>query len=273
LKTTTKEQRMRIWHQSSTEIDGLGVYKQALIAHAAKVLGADGSITVHGMPAGRYHGRAPSDALGNAFVHHLVLEPVLANAVRAEQEGYDAFVIGSFSEPFLRELRSAVDIPVVSLTESSLLVACSIGRYSAPVSNAPTTAWMTRMSVETHGLAGRVLRVQAIDPPLDEPALARAFEAPNPIIESFVRAASLAIADGADVIIPAEGMLAELLYVNEVKAIGNVPVMDVFGTTWAYAAMLVRLRQTTGLQVGRQWHYRRDDAGFVRELAGHGKRP
>jgi allantoin racemase len=258
---------MRIWHQSSTEIDGLGVYKRALEAHAAKILGDQGSIEVHGIPAGRYRGRAPSDALGNAFVHHLVLEPILANAVRAEQAGFDAFVIGSFSEPFLRELRSAVDIPVVSLTESSLLVACSLGRYSAPVSNAPTTAWMTRMSIEAHGLAGRVLRVQAIDPPLDEPALARGFEAPQPVIDSFTRAAKRAIADGADVIIPAEGMLAELLHVNGVTAIDDAPVLDVFGTTWAYAAMLVRLRQQAGLQVGRAWHYRRDDAGFVRELA------
>jgi Asp/Glu/hydantoin racemase len=258
---------MRIWHQSSTEIDGLGVYKRALLAHAARILGGEGRIEIHGIPAGRYQGRAPSDALGNAFVHHLVLEPVLANAVRAEAEGFDAFVIGSFSEPFLRELRSAVDIPVVSLTEASLLVACSLGRYSAPVSNAPTTAWMTRMSVEAHGLGSRVLRVQSIDPPLDEPSLARGFEQPAPVIESFTQAAQRAVADGADVIIPAEGMLAELLYVNGVTSIGAAPVLDVFGTAWAYAAMLAGLRAHRSLHTGRAWHHRREDAAFVRELA------
>jgi hypothetical protein len=127
---------------------------------------------------------------------------------------------------------------------------------------------MTRMSVEAHGLAARVLRVQSIDPPLDEPALAVGFEEPGPVIDSFRRAARLAIADGADVVIPAEGMLAELLYVNGVKEIDAVPVLDVFGVTWAYAAMLARLRERTGLQVGRKWHYRRDDPEFVRELAG-----
>lgn len=258
---------MRIWHQSSTEIEDLGVYKQSLVAHAKKILGEGASIAVHGMPPGRYRGRAPSDALGNAYAHHRILDPVLTNAVRAEQEGYEAFVIGSFSEPFLRELRSAVDIPVVSLTESSLLIACSLGKYSAPVSNAPTTAWMTRMSVEAHGLNSRVLRVQSIDPPLDEPALAAGFENPGPVIESFRKAALLAIADGADVVIPAEGMLAELLYVNGVREIDSVPVLDVFGVTWAYAAMLARLRAQTGLQVGRKWHYRRDDPDFVRELS------
>lgn len=264
---------MRIWHQSSTEIDGLAVYRDSLVKHAKKILGPEGSIEIHGIAGGRYRGRAPSDALGNAFVHHVVLEPVLANAVRAEREGFDAFVIGSFSEPFLRELRSAVDIPVVSLTESSLLVGCSLGRYSAPVSNAPSTAWMTRLSIDTHGLAGRVLRVQSITPALDEPALAEAFERPEAVIAAFTAAAKGAIADGADVIIPAEGMLAELLYVQGVTNIDGAPVVDVFGTAWAYAAMLVRLRQASGMTVGRAWHYRRDDPGFVRELAGPAGEP
>ncbi len=91
---------MRIWHQSSTEIDGLGAYKQALVRHAADILGPDGGIEVHGIPGGRYRGRTPSGSLGNAYVHHRVLEPILDNAVRAEREGCDAFVLGSFSEPF-----------------------------------------------------------------------------------------------------------------------------------------------------------------------------
>jgi len=258
---------MRIWHQSSTEIEDLGAYRQSLIRHAAEILGEGGGIDVHGIVRGRYHGRTPSGSLGNAYVHHRVLEPILANAVRAEQAGYDAFVLGSFSEPFLRELRSAVDIPVVSLTESSLLVGCSMGRYSAPVSNAPSTAWMTRMSIEAHGLSGRVLRVECIDPPLDERQLAEGYADPQPVIASFRRSAQRAIDDGADVVIPAEGMLADLLYANGVRAIGEVPVMDVFGVAWAYAAMLATLRARTGLQVGRQWHYSRNDAALVGLLA------
>ncbi|SDE04105.1 aspartate/glutamate racemase family protein [Paraburkholderia lycopersici] len=226
------------------------------------------SIELHGIPPGRYHGRAPSDALGNALVHHVVLEPVLANALAAEEQGFDAFVIGSFSEPFLRELRSAVDIPVVSLTEASLLVGCSLGRYSAAISNAPTTAWMTRTSVDTHGLSGRVLCVRSVDPPLDEPALARSFENPAPVVDAFLRTASAAVAEGADVVIPAEGMLAELLYMNGVRSVDGAPVLDVFGTTWAYAAMLARLARCNGLRVGRRWHYRREDPQLVRELLG-----
>jgi Asp/Glu/hydantoin racemase len=257
---------MRIWHQSTTEIDSLGVYKETLIKHAKAVLGNDVSLSVHGMPDGRYHGRAPSDALGNPMLHHVILEPILSNVLRAEEEGYDAFVIGSFSEPFLRELRSAVDIPVVSITEASLLVACSLGKFFAAVSNAPTTAWMTRLSVETHGFGSRVLQVTAIDPPLHEPALAAAFQDPTQALESFRTAALKEIQAGADVIIPAEGMLAELLWANGVHEIEGATVVDVFGTSWAYADMMGRLRRTCGTQVSRRWHYRRADPDYVREL-------
>jgi allantoin racemase len=267
LATNHTNPMTRLWHQSSIEIEDLDWFRNMLTEHANHVLGIGATIDIHGVPSGSYQGRAPSEALGNAFVHHRLLEPVLINAVHAERDGYDAFVIGSFSEPFLREVRSAVDIPVVSLTETSLLIGCSLGRYSAPVSNSPQIAWLTRMSIEAHGLSSRVLRVQAIDPPLDELELAEGFKKPAPVIDSFTLAAKRAIADGADVIIPAEGMLGELLYVNGVARIGLAPVLDVYGTTWSYALMLSRLRAMTGLEVGRCWQYRRDDPAFVRELA------
>lgn len=259
--------QIRIWHQSSTEIEGLAVYKNALIEHARKILGDEAHIDVHGVPPGSYRGRTPSSALGNAFVQHVVLAPILANAVQAEREGYDAFVIGSFCEPFVRELRSAVDIPVISMTEAAFLVACSLGKYSVAISNAPQPAWMTRMSIEANGFGGRVLRVASLNPPMEEPALAAAYESPQAVIDSFTAAARLAIAEGADVIVPAEGMLAQLLSRNRVTSIDGATVIDVFGSAWAYAAMLVKLRKNAGMQVGRAWHYRRDDPGFILELA------
>ena len=102
---------VRIWHQSMTELDELGVYKASLASHAKKVLEPEQIIEVHGMPKGAYRGRSPTAALSNAFAHHRILDPVLDSAVRAERQGFDAFVVGSYSEPFLRELRSAVDVP------------------------------------------------------------------------------------------------------------------------------------------------------------------
>ncbi|WP_245311474.1 aspartate/glutamate racemase family protein, partial [Bradyrhizobium pachyrhizi] len=164
-----KRSTPRIWHQSVNELDHLEVYKRALEAHAAEILGDDAEVVVHGLPSGSYAGASATAVLGNAFAYHRILSRVIDNAIAAERQGYDAFVIGSFSEPFLREIRSAVDIPVASLTESGLLVGCSLGSYVALISNAPAVQWMTKVAVDKHKLAARVLEVAAMDPPLDEP--------------------------------------------------------------------------------------------------------
>lgn len=251
-----------------TELHELGAYKASLESHASKVLESDQIVEVHGLPKGAYRGRSPTAALSNAFAHHRILDPVLDSALHAERHGFDAFVLGSYSEPFLRELRSAIDIPIVSVTEATLLVACSVGRLAAPVSNDPAIARLVRQSIDTHGLDRRTLSPRSITPPLNEFQLAEAFANPSHLIQSFTAAARDAIDDGADVIIPAEGVLSELLYNNKVAMIDSVPVVDSFGVTWAYAAMMVNLRSKTGLSVSRRGDYQRDDVRLISEL-GH----
>ena len=169
-------------------------------------------------------------------------------ALEAEREGYDAFVLGSFSEPFLREIRSAVDIPVASVVEASVLVGCSLGRYVALISNAPSVQWMAKTAVDEHGLGARVLDVVSLDPPLDEHKLALAYAEPEPVIASFTATAARLVARGADVIIPAEGVLAGLLVRHGVREIANAAVLDVFAVTWLYVVMLARLWSRTGLR-------------------------
>lgn len=65
------------------------------------------------------------------------------------------------------------------------------------------------------------------------------------------------IEDGADAIIPAEGVLNELLVANRVQRIGEAAVLDSIGVTWNYAEMMVNPRRRTGLTVGRRWEYAR----------------
>ncbi len=258
---------MRIWHQSATELGSLDAYKHAIEAHAAEIVGEDAQVDVHGLPHGAYAGAAPSDVLGNAYAYHRILSPVIENAIKAERERYDAFVLGSFSEPFLREIRSAVDIPVASVAESSVLVGCSLGRYVALISNAPSVQWMTRTAVDKHGMGVRVLDIVALDPPLDEHKLSAAYTDPAAVIASFKATAARLVARGADVIIPAEGVLAGLLVRHRVREIAGAAVLDVFAVTWLYAIMQAQLWARTGLRVGRSWHYRRDDPGLVARLS------
>ncbi|MGE7417720.1 aspartate/glutamate racemase family protein [Methylobacterium tarhaniae] len=247
----------RIWHQSVNELSRIAAYKQGIEAHARAFLGAEAEIHVQGLPEGTYGDLSPSDALGNAHLYHRVLGPIVEQAVEAERQGYDAFVIGSFSEPYLREMRTAVDVPVVSLTEASLLVGCSLGTRIALISNAPNVAYMTKLSVAKHHLEARVQAVTALEPGMDEYALIAARDDPSALIEAFTRKARALIAEGAEVIVPAEGVMAEIFATQGLRRIGGAVVLDVFAAAWSHALSLVRLRRGLGLEVSRAWAYSR----------------
>ena len=178
-------------------------------------------------------------------------------------------MIGSFSEPFLRELRSAVDIPVVSVAEAVFLTACSLGRQSAPITNDPAIAGLVRRSIAEHGLEQRVQPPRAITPPFNEFELSAAFSDPTALLDAFRAAAEAAVSGGAEVIIPAEGVLSECLHHHGITQLAGAPVLDSFGVAWLYAAMMIRLRQSTGLSVSRVGDFRRDDPALIQELVGH----
>ncbi len=99
---------LKFWHQSTTEMTRDSPYGQALIRRAHEVLGDSVVLDPFGLPAGTYRGRGVSSANGNAFVYHRILDQMIDKALQAEREGYDAFIIGSYSEPFLKETRAAV---------------------------------------------------------------------------------------------------------------------------------------------------------------------
>ena len=255
----------RLWHQSMTELEGLAGYRNFLNAHAHSLLAGEATVQVEGLRAGTYHGRTPTAALGNAFVYHRALDQIIDNAIRAERDGFDAFVIGSFSEPFLREIRSAISIPVIGILESSMLVACSLGQRIAPIANAPEIAAIVQAAVAKHGLQYRVLPAVALDPPMHEAELvAAAATDPQAVLHAFTQAAQHAIAQhGADVIVPAEAVLATLVIANKMTSIGGAPVVDVLAIAWRYALMMIRLRSDCGVEVSRVGAYARSDPALV----------
>lgn len=247
---------MKFWHQSVNELSRIDAYKRGIEAHAKTLLGGEVEVHVQGLPEGTYGALSPSDALGNAYLYHRVLAPIVEQAVEAERQGYDAFVMGSFSEPYLREMRTAVDIPVVSLTEAALLTGCSLGGQIGLISNAPNVAYMTKLSVAKHHLEARVLEVTSLTPGMDEYELIAARDEPSALIAAFTETARGLIARGAEVIVPAEGVMAEILAREGLRAIDKAVVLDVFAAAWSHALTLVRLRKA-GIGTSRAWLYSR----------------
>jgi Asp/Glu/hydantoin racemase len=137
----------------------------------------------------------------------------IANAIAAEREGYDAFLIGHFQDSGLHEARSAVDIPVLGLGETTMLYACTLGQRIGLVTIHPTFIPWHREQIVRYGLADRVIGVSAmgalgvedyVRACVDEDAFAL-------VREEFKRASAVLLDAGAEVLIPAGGLPALVL--------------------------------------------------------------
>lgn len=257
---------MRIWHQSGAPFAALGSYGEMLARHVREVVAADTEVSFHGLEPAAYAGHAPAEVLKYAYARHLILGSIVENCIRAENEGYDAVAIASYSDPFVREARSMVDIPVVSMAESSMLLSCSAAKRFALVTLTPENVWRLREMIERHGLDKRVSGVYPLEPRTTEKDLVQAFADPTRVVEIFRQTVQRAVADGAELVIPAEGVLNELLYASRVHRIGPVPILDCVGATFLHAELMVRMRRTSQLTVGRSWDHARPDAALAASL-------
>jgi allantoin racemase len=145
---------MRIWYQSFVDEENGAEYWRHLRAHLAAIADEGTEIVVHGI--------TPFDSYAHQIVEMRCAREVVCNAVRAEREGYDAFVIGHFQDAGLHESRSVVDIPVVSLGEATMLHAMTLGMRSALITiNKRFIPWH-RHQIKRLGFGERVTGVHAM---------------------------------------------------------------------------------------------------------------
>ncbi len=258
---------MKIFYQSMTPVGDLAGYASALQQHAA-LLCPQAELRLNGMPAALFEGSSPTEVYRYPYAKHKIASAVLDIARQVEKEGYDAFVLGSFSEPFLPELRSILDIPVTSMAESSALVACSLADKFAFVSLSAVSARRLKPIIDKHGLGARVCGFHALPRPVNEHALNAAFDDSAALVANFTEAARVAIDGGADLVVPAEGVLTEVLFFAGVRAIDGATVMDCVGATLCHTEMLVNLQRRGGLGVGRRWAWLKPPAARLERIDG-----
>src|SRR5271166_3449380 len=104
--------KLRIWYQSYVDYEHGKTYWDRLRKHLDAVVDAGTSVDIRGI--------TPHDSYAHALVEMRCAREVICNAVKAEREGYDAFIIGHFQDAGLYEARAAVNIPVVALGEATM---------------------------------------------------------------------------------------------------------------------------------------------------------
>jgi Asp/Glu/hydantoin racemase len=264
---------MRIRYQSMTAFAELGTYAETLKRHANEVISAGVSVEFRGVDPGVYGRLVPGDIFPYPYAKHLVADQALEACFQAAADGCDAFVIGSFSEPHLRCSRAAVDIPVLSLPESSFLTGCSLAERFALITLSPHYARRVSEVVARHGMQSRVAGIFPLGDALTERELSAALTQPDEVLRAFHDAAAQAVAAGADLLLPAEGILNEVMYLNRLASIDGASVMDCVGVTLLHAEMLVAMKGRLGLGPGRLWSYPMASPEMVAELRRNIGRP
>ena len=255
---------MRIWHQSFSDLDHAPVYRATLARHAEAVMPAGDSVVLHGLRPGTYGSDfAPIHAIRHRYLEYLNEAQVVEAALAAEREGYDAFALGCFYDPALRAARSLVDIPCVGLSETCMLIACSLGQRFGLVSLEASQRTQHEELARSYGLRERLAGVVAMHPPIDEYSLEGNEDTARPLLEAFHAACGRLVERGAEVVIPGDGFLNEFVWRHDLKASHGAVVMDALGTLFRYARFMAGARAALGLQVSRAGHYARPPAAML----------
>lgn len=125
---------------------------------------------------------------------------VLDAGCRAQDEGYDAVVVNSMSDSALAALRSRLDIPVVAPSQSSMLLACMLGKRFSVVTMWPNWHSLYTKAATELGITHRLASIRDIGVRPDaEQLLAGKEDFVFAALEQQCRAAI--DQDGADVLI------------------------------------------------------------------------
>lgn len=240
---------MKLWYQSTLSFDQHPNYAKALTAHFRRVGSPGTEVSLHGRDA-VLAGRtlASGDVIGSPVMYHaMVTTAFIKSLIEAERNGADAFIVASFSEPILTELRSLARIPVVSMPEVTFMAASMCAPKVGLVTLNKGVVRFIEKSAVMHKWQGRLNGIHLMDAPVTEEELDENFAHPGKYIDMLVSGIRKAIGAGAQVVIPAEGVLGVMAAENGLTEVDGVPVVDVIGTLVLFAELAVALKQRTGL--------------------------
>jgi allantoin racemase len=204
-------------------------------------------------------GLGPGKAIADQYRYLELLDTVevLDNGLRAEREGYDAFLIGNVFEPGMHALREVLNIPVLGLLESSVHLACLMGASFSIVNVNPKFTRKVTENVDQTGLRSRLVSIDDMRIERGQ-VLDRAFEDTSvreQVVQQFTDAARAGIGKGAETIIPAGGIVMTILAFAGVHQVDNVPIVNGLIALTKMAEMAVRIRRLTGVFTSKRMMY------------------
>lgn len=255
---------IRIWYQSYVDEANGRVYWDRLRRHLAEIVDPGTVVDVKGI--------TPHDSYAHPIVEFRCAREVICNAVRAEREGYDAFVIGHFQDAGLYEARSVTRLPVLGLGEASMLHACQLGQHSGVVTiNTRYIPWFGHQ-IAKYGLERRVRGVHAMS--FEPGQILKAYESEalaDEVAELFAAQARPLVKEGVDVLIPGGG-IPMLLFSRLIEHnVDGAPVINGIPIVVKMAELAVKLKRLAGLGVSRASDYVMPPPEIIEEFMTHPK--
>jgi len=255
---------MKIWYQSYVDEENGADYWNVLRPHIEHAAGSDVQIDIHGI--------TPFDSYAHPLVEFRCAREMICNAIEAERQGYDAFIVGHFQDAGLYEARSAVDIPVIALGEATMLWACQMGQRLGIVTINPRFIPWFHRQIAQYGLGQRVVGVHSMtfEPGQILAAYGSADKA-DEVKRLFETQGRPLVEQGIDVIIPGGGIPMLLFASFHNHQIDGAPVLNGIPIAVKMARMAVELKQMTGQSVSRTGDFVQAPDHVIEEFLTHPK--
>ena len=238
---------MKIWYQSASAYGHEPVwddYGRTVLAQCRAVLRPDTDIELHGI---QVMVRDVENWRGLGYFQNV---QTLNNMRLAEEQGFDAFVIGCTLDVGLYEGRSLLDMPVIGISEAAYHLAMTMGRQFAVVTSSSAFCEVYGEQVVRYGVDRRYLPGPYIVEASEE-EIATSLGQPGPLLDKFMATAQRAVRDGASVIVPGPAFLSTLAHRAGITSIEGAPVLDTIAVAAKTAEMQIDLWRA-GLRPSRR---------------------
>ncbi|ASW56599.1 aspartate/glutamate racemase family protein [Plantactinospora sp. KBS50] len=250
---------MRIWFQKHT-VAGRNPWLDRSYARHRRDLAALGAqVDFHTLPAEVYPTRIPADHVRFGQLEVLFSWYFADQALRAQEDGYDAYVIGTSQDPGLAAARSLVSIPVVGYGQVAFEFARSQGLRFGVIGFVPALEEILRENLHAYGCAAACVGFRYLPEGREVLEAGAAEGAVAGLRAEIDRAAAQLRTEGAQLIIPGEGIPNELLCAAGVREVGGLPFLDANSLALSTAHLLARTR--------RQGVWHRDVPGYHTDRA------
>ena len=251
--------KYKIWFQGATDRVHMAPYIGKLEPHLRAVLDPDFSFV--------FNTTTPPATTTHALTEFRIGRSLIRAAVEAERQGYAAAAFTHFQDAGLMEAKSAVDIPVLGLGETTLYHACKLGRKLGLVTINPAFVPWHEDQVIRYGLQQRVVGVRAVEAKVSDFIDAFADQkALEKLAPKWERECRVLLDAGADVIVPAGGLPMMLFGAEPGANVDGAPIVNGVTVLAKTTEMFVKMRFT----VSRRSNFAKPPEKALKEFLEHG---